>query len=69
VDLRMAGSGFAAPVIVRPDGSTLVLKQVSLSAKGEHAYNEAWLQRLLFAHPETLPIAEIDDSFSGLIPL
>ena len=65
----MFSSGFAGPILVRPDNTSVVLKQVAISHKGEHAYDEAWLQRLLFRHPEALPIVEIDDSFSGLIPL
>lgn len=45
------------------------LKPIPLNAKDGKAWSEEQLQRLLFAHPNALPIAEIDDSFSGLIPL
>lgn len=31
--------------------------------------NEAWLRDTLFAHPETLPIADIDPSFGPPLPL
>ena len=31
--------------------------------------DEAWLQEALFAHPEILPIRDIDPSFGPLIPL
>jgi len=65
----MQTSGFGVPLLVRSDNTSEALKPVLLSKRGEHAYDEAWLQRLLFRHPEALPIAEIDDSFSGLIPL
>ena len=61
----MQTSGYGAPVLVRTDIDHVdVLKPVS-----SHDYDEAWLQRLLYRHPEALPIAEIDASFSGLIPL
>lgn len=65
----MHDSGFSAPVFVKSDGTILRLKPVSFTAKGGVAYDEARLQRLLYLHPEALPIAEIDDSFSGLVPL
>jgi len=46
------------------------LERVPLTADtGADEYNEDWLQDLLFRHPEALPIAEINDSFSGLIPV
>jgi hypothetical protein len=32
-------------------------------------YNEDWLQDLLFKHPESLPLVEIDTSFSDPIPV
>ncbi len=31
--------------------------------------NEAWLQQMIFAHPELLPVTEFDESFSPLIPI
>jgi hypothetical protein len=65
----MHALGSPAPLLIDKDGVPRVLRPMPLSAKGESGYNEAWLQSLLFHHPETLPIAEIDDSFSGLIPL
>lgn len=65
----MANSGFASPVLVRPDGTSTVLKPVPISGSAAQAYNEAWLQELLYRHPEVLPIAEIDASYSGLVPL
>jgi hypothetical protein len=54
---------------VCPDGTAVPLKPVPVAQKEDWQYDEAWLQRLLYLHPEALPIAEIDDSFSGLIPL
>lgn len=67
--MRMQSSGFGVPVLVGVDRTAEALKPVPLSQKGEHAYDEAWLQRLLFDHPEALPITEIDVSFAPLVPL
>jgi hypothetical protein len=63
-------SAFAAPLIVRPDQTSIGLERVALSgATSTVAYSEDWLQDLLYRHPRALPVAEIDDSFSGLIPV
>ena len=63
-------SAFSTPLIVRTDRSSVALTQVALSgADSEAAYSEDWLQDLLYRHPHALPVAEIDDSFSDLVPL
>lgn len=63
-------SAFASPLIVGSDGRSTALGRVALTgAESESAYSEDWLQDLLYRHPGALPIAEIDDSFSGLVPL
>lgn len=63
-------SAFSSPFIVRPDTTSERLNRVPLSgAASTDAYSEAWLQDLLYRHPDSLPISEIDDSFSGLIPV
>jgi len=38
-------------------------------ASGTGAYDEGWLQDLLYRHPDSLPIMEINPSFAGLIPI
>lgn len=65
----MSSSGFGVPVLVKADGSAESLRPVPLTKQGHSTYDEVWLQRLLFAHPDALPIAEIDASFRPLIPL
>jgi hypothetical protein len=62
----MQFSNFGVPVLVRADGKAEVLSPVPLVSKGDTTYNEEWLQRLLYLHPQALPIAEID---APLIPL
>ena len=63
-------SAFSAPLVVRSDSTSERLTRVPLSgATSTDAYSEAWLQDLLYRHPDALPISEIDDSFSGLVPV
>ena len=63
-------SQYASPIVLDADQNATVLHRVPLSGSSEEtAYNEDWLQKILFEHPETLPIEEIDRSFSGLVPI
>lgn len=63
-------SAFSAPLIVRADSTSERLIRVPLSgAASTDAYSEGWLQDLLYRHPDALPISEIDDSFSGMLPV
>lgn len=45
--------------------ASLKLERVKL---GAGTYDEAWLQALIFAHPQLLPIAEIEPAFGIAIP-
>ncbi len=40
-----------------------------IEAKPNDPKNEAWLQELLYSHPELLPVDEFDDSYSPAIPI
>jgi hypothetical protein len=63
-------SAYSAPIIVRGDSSSEKLSRIPLSgSESTGAYSEDWLQQLLYQHPDALPISEVDDSFSGLIPV
>jgi len=58
------------PILISETGVSVLLERVPLTADTDASeYSEGWLQDLLFRHPEALPIAEINDSFSGLIPV
>jgi hypothetical protein len=58
------------PILISDAGSDVLLERVPLTgASGTSAYNEGWLQDLLYKHPESLPVAEINPSFAGLIPI
>ena len=54
------------PRIIDQNASLRVLHPV---ATDDHQFDEDWLQRLLFNHPDLLPIADIDSGFGKLIPL
>ncbi|MCX6878066.1 MAG: DUF4268 domain-containing protein [Verrucomicrobia bacterium] len=58
------------PILISSAGPNILLERVPLSgASGTSAYNEDWLQDLLYKHPESLPVAEINPSYAGLIPI
>lgn len=63
-------SQFTAPILIPPGGPSEPLQKIRLSGDGSSAdYDEAWLQQLLFRHPEALPIEEIDRAYSGAVPV
>jgi hypothetical protein len=58
------------PILISGTGPNVLLERVPLTgASGTSAYNEDWLQDLLYKHPESLPVVEINPAFSGLIPI
>ncbi|MCL4819625.1 MAG: hypothetical protein KJ067_10805 [Vicinamibacteria bacterium] len=65
----MSGA-YPAPILIGADGRARTLQRVPLErSTAEGAYSEDDLQALLFAHPDALPIADIDSSFAGLVPV
>jgi hypothetical protein len=56
------------PVIVGP-GYSRLLERIPLVPKGQGAFEEAWLQKLIHDSPECLPVGEIEPSFGRLIPI
>lgn len=63
-------SSHSLPILISATGSNVLLERVPLTgSSGTSAYSEDWLQDLLYKHPESLPIAEINAAFSGLIPI
>jgi hypothetical protein len=66
----MAESQYGSPIYIPGNGATHVLEREALTAKeGGENYNEAWLQRLLFEYPGALPFSDIDQAYSGAIPV
>lgn len=65
----MAGT-HPLPILISEQGNETLLQRVPLTgATGTSAYNEDWLQDLLYKHPQAVPIAEINPSFVGMIPI
>jgi len=65
-----ADSQFAPMVLIGAGTESSLLKPVRFQAtKGAGVYDEAWLQNLLFAHPEAIPVDEVDASFGPLVPI
>lgn len=40
-----------------------------ITAKTQEGRDEAWLQSVIFEHPELLPVAEFDESFAPAVPV
>jgi RecB family endonuclease NucS len=63
-------TAYSSPILVPAKGDTQVLSRVPLSgSESKAAYDEDWLQDLLYTHPVALPVEDIDTSFTGLVPL
>ena len=63
-------SQFTAPILIAPSGTSEPLQPIPLSRRDASVeYDEAWLQQLLFRHPEALPIGEIDRAYAGAVPV
>jgi hypothetical protein len=57
------------PLLIGPDADVSALKRVELSGTGGGGYDEAWLQQLLFTHPELLPTEQIEPGFGDVVAL
>ena len=65
----MAGA-HPLPILISDQGTEILLERIPLTgASGTSAYNEDWLQDLLYKHPQSLPITEINPLFAGLVPI
>jgi hypothetical protein len=63
-------SPFSKPILIPKTGQAVVLDRVPLAgANSSDQYSEDRLQDLLYRFPQSLPIAEIDDSFADIIPV
>ena len=61
----MATDAYSSSLIIRRD-EALVLDRGPL---GSAEYDEQFIQNLAFDYPQSLPIAEIDRSYEGLVPI
>lgn len=53
------------PISIK-DGEVSLLSRIPLTTND---YNEDWIQNLCFNHPEMLPITEIEQTFSDMVPI
>ena len=51
------------PIVVAADGSTSALEQVALNLSDDGSFSEAQIQAFVHAHPDCLPITEVDPVF------
>ena len=59
-----------APLILIDDAGSRKLPPISMQARAASGgYDEAWIRDLVFAHPEAIPVQEIDPSFGPLVPI
>jgi hypothetical protein len=66
----MSESAYGTPLLIRDGKEPLPLARVSLSTQVDgEKYDEEFIQKLAFKHPEALPISEIDRAFSNLVPV
>jgi hypothetical protein len=40
-----------------------------IGPESQEAYSESWLQDLVYRHPASLPVGDIDSSFAGMVPV
>jgi len=60
----------ARPVLIPEVGPETLLEQVPLTGPvSRETYSEDWLQDLIFRHPRSLPVADIDESYGELVPV
>lgn len=64
----MSQTQYSSPLKITSDGAVEKLDKVSIAA-GQGRFNEAFIQELVFKNPESLPIDQIDRSFTPLIPV
>ena len=57
-------------ILISTDGSARTLQPVSLTVtRDSGGYDEQWVRDLIFAHPQAIPVQEIDPSFGPLVPI
>jgi len=55
--------------VVLPSASGTGDQLNRIEAKSNEGRNEAWLQTLIFQHPEILPVADFDENYEPAIPI
>lgn len=61
-------SAFSRPIYLR-EGRAKTLDRIPIAAGAQGSFSEAWLQQMLFEHPDSLPIRDINPHVGDLIPV
>jgi len=65
----MSDNQFTTPLIVSDAGVSKLEKIPLSSNKDGNGYDEEWIQKIAFKHPECLPVSEVDSTFRDIIPV
>lgn len=61
-------SAFSRPIYIQ-DGHATTLERIPIATGAQAGFSEAWLQQMLFEHPDSLPIRDINPHIGSLIPV
>lgn len=61
-------SAFSRPIYIH-DGQATTLERIPIATGAQEGFSEAWLQQMLFEHPDSLPIRDINPHIGNLIPV
>ena len=64
----MTYTPYGSPLLISESGQTTALERISLS-QSVGTYNEEFVQNLVFKHPESIPINQIDSTYTELVPI
>ncbi len=62
-------NAYPAPILIEPDLSGVRLERIKLTGTADTMFSEAWLQKLLFAHAECLPLRDIEPFCGAPVPI
>lgn len=60
---------YASPILIEHGYAGVQLERIKLTGNGDTQFSERWLQQLLFDHPESLPMRDIDSAIGPLVPI
>ncbi len=64
----MSDKQYARPLLIRTNQPSIELERVPVSGEGSN-YDENFIQKIAFEHPDCLPVTEIDRTYEDLIPV
>ncbi len=64
----MSTESYGKPLLIEKSGEAELLQKIPLSESSQ-SYDEAFIQKLVFRHPECIPIEQIDQGYADLVPI